>query len=116
MSLVNWKNLVPEDTRVVFSSLAIPNECDELDRDVAALQLASGYGIDVEWDNDRRVFVLTLYRHFFENKVLELEETDVNVVVQDVQQWASYYADHRTAVPDASSGTVQSDVHALAFT
>lgn len=97
MSRVNWRDYLPKGARVIISHLCIPNECTRMDRDVAAIALPRGYGIDIEWLHDQLQFAVTLFRTDIDNPVETKYMQNPEKVVQQVAEWANDYTAGTTA-------------------
>src|SRR5437868_1768686 len=76
--LVDWKKaLSPSLARLIsvgYSSLQIPEMPHWLDRDIAQLSIdQGGLSIDIEWSGETEKFIVTLYRHEYENQLAQVE-------------------------------------------
>ncbi len=105
LSLVQWQRLFP-GIEVVYSSLAQPHNCTDLDDDVAALRLANGYGVDVAWDNGSNQFTLRLYFQSYHTAIMETTARTTNEVVTQVGDWYRDFATQTTSF--ASAGGLRS--------
>src|SRR5687767_3168020 len=84
MALVDWTRIIP-GTEVTFSTLAIPDERDEFDVDVAQFRLSDRTVLDVEWDNDERRYALTVFQGEYENQLEELRCDTPSEVIESVK-------------------------------
>jgi hypothetical protein len=69
MSHVDWNQILGDRVLVDFSSLEIPERRDEFDKNVAQLRVADDHVIDIAWDNEDSVYVVTMFRDVFESPV-----------------------------------------------
>jgi hypothetical protein len=86
MIRVDWTAILDGRGTVDFSSLEIPEERDEFERDVAQLRLRGGSIIDIGWDFDAAKYVVTVYRDTFENPSAEVECLTASDVVETVRR------------------------------
>jgi hypothetical protein len=96
MALVDWEPIIPPAATVSFSSLAIPEERDSIDDDVAQILLEDGAVIDVEWDDDSGVYRVTMFRGEYENQLGQMECSSPSEVVDSVR---SLIAQHSRSIP-----------------
>jgi len=83
---VDWTAILDGRGTVDFSSLEIPEERDEFERDVAQLRLRGGSIIDIGWNFDAAKYVVTVYRDTFENPSAEVECSTASDVVEWVRR------------------------------
>jgi len=99
MARVAWEKVLP-GIDVIYSTLEQPNNCTDLDDDVAALRMASGYGIDIAWDNENLTFNLRLFFETFHNNLVEAQAKSTDKVIDVVSQWFLDYSTETTTTPD----------------
>lgn len=109
MKLVDWSQVVPNTRiRVLYSTLSVPDvERSRLNKEVAQLEIPSGWFIDVEWCEDDEVYVVTLFKDEFEDYLVqpscsspsEVIETIVDLVHQRSSISASRYDDNFVVSP-----------------
>lgn len=88
MRLIDWTAEIP-GCQVIYSSLTEPHERDELNKDVAAIRLPDGRGIDVEWNDERQVFWLTLFFESFHNRLSMAETDETWKLLEIAKRWAA---------------------------
>ncbi len=102
MNLVNWMDFLPPSASVSYSSLAIPDvERDALNRDIAEIKLPSGIVLDVEWCEDDKNYVVTLFRGEYEDMIVQTPCDSVSDVIEVVKSLAYEYKSGR--IESASS-------------
>ena len=103
MNLVNWTEILPPSASVSYSSLAIPDvERDALNRDIAEIKLPSGIVIDVEWCEDDKNYVVTLFRDDYEDMIVQSPCDSVSDVVETVKTLAYEYEYESGRIESAS--------------
>ena len=88
MSLIDWKQLVP-DVTIAFSSFAIPETRNRFQANVAELRLKGGLTLDVAWNAEKMEYVLTLYGDDFNRPIKQLEVNDASDVIVAVKRLAN---------------------------
>ena len=102
MNLVNWSEILPPSASVSYSSLTIPDvERDALNRDIAEIKLPSGIVIDVEWREDDKNYIVTLFRDVYEDMIVQSPCDSVSDVIEVVKTLAYEYESGR--IESASS-------------
>jgi len=69
--LIDWTDKLPAGTRVIFSHLQNPEVREDLDDTVFHARMKDGSGIDVEWDDQKNEYFLTVYQNNFDNLIYE---------------------------------------------
>ena len=96
MNLVNWTEILPPSASISYSSLAISDvERDALNRDIAEIKLPSGIVIDVEWREEAKKYVVTLFRDEYEDFIVQLRCDSVSDVIEAVKTLAYEYESGR---------------------
>ncbi len=86
MSRVNWTNILRDQAHVIFSSLEFPREeRTEIDRSVAAIRLNDGSVIDIEWIDEERSYLISLYSQGFHSLLGHFSVRTPSEVVQYVR-------------------------------
>ena len=96
MNLIDWTVILPSSVSVSYSSLTIPDvERDALNIDIADIRLPSGFLIDVEWREDEKKYVVTLFRDEYEDFIVQLRCDSVSDVIEEVKALAYEYESGR---------------------
>jgi hypothetical protein len=92
-NLINLRNILPSQARVIFSSLHSAEERSEIDNAVAAIGLPGGRVIDVQWNDDKKKYVIGLfsdeYRRHDANEDVEVDAP--SEVIQLLWSWSNRY-------------------------
>jgi len=83
---VDWTPILAGRGTVDYSSLEIPEERDDFERDVAQLRLRGGSIVDIGWDVEAAKYVVTVYRDTFENPSAEVECSTASDVLETVRR------------------------------
>ena len=85
--LVDWSKILPSSATVMYSSLEDPDvERDALNRDVAAIRMESGIFVDVEWNDEHGMYVVTAFTEEYEKPIEQLRCKRVNEVIEEVKR------------------------------
>jgi hypothetical protein len=88
MNYFDWSQVAP-NAEVIFSSLAIGEERDEIDDAVAALRLPDDLFLDVTWDHPRRQYVLHVHRQSFREPAIATSRLgSIDELLQSVKSWS----------------------------
>ena len=59
-----------------------------MDRDIAEIKLPSGIVIDVEWCEDDKKYIVTLFRYEYEDMIVQTPCDSVSDVIEEVKNLA----------------------------
>jgi hypothetical protein len=85
MSLVNWSSFLPQRAIVTFSALRIPDQRDSLDDDIAEIVI-DGWYIDVEWNDSKKLYYVTMFKDSLENCRARVPAKTPHDVIETVQR------------------------------
>jgi hypothetical protein len=104
--IVNWTSILANKGTIDFSSLEIPEDRDEFERDVAQITLRSGSIIDIGWNFETRQYIVTLFSDAFESPIAEIECSTASDVVETVRQLVD---DSDRLAHSASGGSLRAE-------
>jgi hypothetical protein len=102
---IDLKQFIPDDADVIFSSLKMVERRSDIDRPVAAIALANGKAVDVEWDNDKRAYVVSLYSAGYQIVELQSDVSSPAEVLQLIGMWSRQHSFPGQFATQSSSNT-----------
>jgi hypothetical protein len=107
MSTINWNDILPaKKVRVLFSYLRFPNDLrTEIDRSVAAIKLNDGKVIEVEWIDDKRQYLITVYSKSFRQALQQFSVSSPSDVVESVKNLVYVLSPSQSTVTYSSGNT-----------
>lgn len=88
MPYIDWSNCLPKNTKLVLNSLQDPEVISDLDGTVFYATLPNKIAIDVEWDDDLNLYVLSITQNDSDTILRQEQIRELKILIDKIIEFA----------------------------